>query len=213
MFFMKQKLQRRFGWLRVWELALLLAFCLSLGTGAWAASRQSNLAEKLIRLHIVAVDDTEAEQAVKLQVRDAVLACLRPILAETTDAAAAEEQLRQAMPALQRAAEQAAGDRAVHIRLTEEYYPHRDYESFSLPAGEYRSLQVVLGEGQGHNWWCVVFPPLCAEAGGTKALETACLAQEDIALITEADKGCQLRFWLLDWWGARRQEMRTKTDK
>ena len=59
------------------------------------------------------------------------------------------------------------------VKLAEEYYPTRDYATFSLPAGEYLGLRVTIGEGAGHNWWCVVFPPLCNEAAAGETVEPA----------------------------------------
>lgn len=191
------------AWMKIWELALLAALCLSLCVGAWAASRQADLAGKLIRLHVVAADDSETEQAVKLEVRDAVLAVLEPQLEGLGDSASACAVVERALPQVEQAAKSAAGDRAVTVTLTEEYYPTRDYTDFSLPAGRYQSLRVILDEGAGQNWWCVVFPPLCLQAsqGEGTLPASAGLGDGDIALITEADAGYEIRFHILEWWG------------
>ena len=87
------------------------------------------------------------------------------------------------------------------VTLGREYYPTRDYGSFALPAGRYESLRVVLGEGEGHNWWCVVFPPLCLSAAeAQEALET--LGGDSAQLLAPAeDGGVVFRFRLLELWG------------
>ena len=80
-------------------------------------------------------------------------------------------------------------------------FPTREYEDFTLPAGEYLALRVVLGEGEGHNWWCVVFPPLCAETTSSlsQTAMAAGLTEEEVALITESD-GYQLKFKAGELW-------------
>ena len=147
--------------LRPWELALLLAVCVTLLTGTWAQARSQLLAARLVRLHVIAVSDDDAEQAVKLQVRDAVLAYLGPQLADVADIGAAQQIIAGDLDGIARAAQAAAGERPVRVSLGPEHYPTRDYGTFALPAGVYTSLRVTLGAGAGHNWWCVLYPSLC----------------------------------------------------
>lgn len=182
-----------------WETAALLALCLALLSGTWAGARQRSLAAGLVRLHVIAASDDAEEQALKLRVRDAVLTWLRPRLAEAGSAGEAEEILRRELPGIREAAAEAGEGRAVTVSLGEENYPLRRYGGFSLPAGRYESLRVVLGEGKGHNWWCVIFPTLCLDAAETDALQEA-LSEKDYALVTgEGDR--ELRFWLVELWG------------
>ena len=184
---------------RPWETAALLALCLTLLSGTWAASRQQHLASDLIRLHVIAVSDAAPEQALKLRVRDAVLGYLRPLLSSAADAEAAHALLEQALPGVKAAAEAVSEGRSVSVTLGQEDYPLRSYGGFRLPAGRYESLRVTLGEGAGHNWWCVIFPTLCLEAVETEDLQSA-LDEEDYALVADAS-GYALRFWLVDAWG------------
>ena len=102
------------------------------------------------------------------------------------------------------AARSAARGRSVSVELGDEYYPTRDYGSFSLPAGQYRSLRVTLGEGEGHNWWCVVFPPLCLTAAETEAAFEE-LDEGTRAVISEDGTGVVFRFRLLELWGELRE--------
>ena len=187
--------------LRPWELALLLAVCVTLLTGTWAQARSQLLAARLVRLHVIAVSDAAAEQAVKLQVRDAVLAYLEPQLADVTDIDAAEQIIAGDLDGIARAA-QAAGERPVRVSLGPEHYPTRDYGTFALPAGVYTSLRVTLGAGAGHNWWCVIFPPLCAQAAGLSEQAVQALSDDDVRLITESGGGYVVRFRLLELWDA-----------
>lgn len=185
--------------LRPWELALLLALCFTLLCGTWAQGRQQVLAGKLVRLHVIAASDADEAQAVKLQVRDAVLAYLEPKLADVTDVDAAQEIIAANLDGVAQAARTVTPD-AVTVTLGPERYPTREYETFSLPAGVYTSLRVTLSAGEGHNWWCVIFPPLCMESSlSDRAVET--LSDDDVKLITEDGDGYVLRFRLLELWG------------
>lgn len=181
--------------LRPWEIALLAALVLALGAGALAGRTQERLSERFIRLHVVANSNSPADQAEKLQMRDRVLALVSPALADCADRDEAEAVLRAFRPALE-----ALGD--VTVELGREYFPTRRYPTFSLPAGEYLSLRVVMGAGAGRNWWCVIFPPLCGEAvSGSETDAFLALDEEDRALITRDGPTYELRFRLAELWG------------
>ena len=152
-----------------------------------------------MRLHVLAVDDSDYEQALKLRVRDAVLADLAPALEGVTDRDAAREILAGRLQEIAETAADAAEGRKVSVSLGPESYPLRRYEGFVLPAGTYESLRVVLGEGEGHNWWCVVFPPLCLSAADAGRVQCV-MKPDDFALISEED-GYELRFRIVELWG------------
>ena len=145
------------------EIALMVGLALFLLTGGLALQTQDQLAEKVVRLHILANSDTEEDQALKLQVRDVVLERATEILKQSADRQDAEARLRGQLLELERlAAEEirAEGyDYPVTVELTDTAFPTREYDGFTLPAGTYLALRVVIGAGEGHNWWCVVFPP------------------------------------------------------
>ena len=161
----------------------------------------SNLREELLRLHVVGASDSEEDQAVKLQVRDAVLASLEEGLRDMTDPQAAYDYVARMLPQVETAANRAlaaAGfSETVEVSLTEEAFPTREYDTFSLPAGVYKALRVVIGEGEGKNWWCVVFPQLCM---GTEEefVETANAAGLHPELTGTLKGDYELRFWVLE---------------
>lgn len=188
-----------------WELALLLALCISFCVGTWAQAAEEELSGQLIRLHVIAASDSEEDQALKLQVRDAVLEHLAPLLKDVREIADAREILRAEQANLRRTAAEtakAAGRPcSVSVGLGTEPYPTREYEDFSLPAGTYLSLRVILGDGQGQNWWCVVYPPLC-----TSAVQTVpALNEETAGLIQQSEQKYIVRFRILEWWGNLKQ--------
>ena len=93
------------------------------------------------------------------------------------------------------------------VTLSEEFYPTREYDGFSLPAGNYTSLRVVLGEGEGHNWWCVVYPPLCVSAAEASRAAMETLDDGTAKIITESD-GYVYKFKLLELWGMLTEKLR-----
>lgn len=188
---MKRQL-KRIGWV-----ALTVA-CIWL----WGIVTDSgDLRENLLRLHVVGASDSEEDQAVKLQVRDAVLASLEEGLRDMTDPRAAYDYVARMLPQVETAANRAlaaAGfTETVQVSLTEEAFPTREYDTFSLPAGVYKALRVVIGEGEGRNWWCVVFPQLCVGTEG-EFVETANAAGLDPELAGTLEGEYEIRFWVLE---------------
>lgn len=145
--------------------ALIVSFSLTWLTAAGPAEQ---LPENLLRLHVVANSDSEADQALKLKVRDAVLT----EAARWCEGAGSLQEANAGICTHLESIAQAAQDTVkangftdtVTATVTDEFFPTRQYDGFTLPAGRYRALRVVIGEGSGHNWWCVVFPALCLPA-------------------------------------------------
>lgn len=180
-----------------WEGALLVSLLLAVLCCLVPMQEQAVLSEKLVRLHVLANSDAPADQQLKLQVRDAVLEASAGAI--TVD----EQLLEQLQAAAQKVVAQAGYDYPVEVRRERYYFDTRQYETFSLPAGEYDSVRVLIGEGTGKNWWCVMFPPLCAgicEADLEKIALSAGLSEKEISFICE-ENGYVLRFQLVDLWG------------
>ena len=182
---------KRIGWV-----ALTVA-CIWL----WGIVTDSgDLRENLLRLHVVGASNSQEDQAVKLQVRDAVLGSLEEGLRDMTDPQEAWDYVSRMLPQVEAAANRAlaaAGfSETVQVSLTEEAFPTREYDTFSLPAGVYKALRVVIGEGEGKNWWCVVFPQLCGAEG--EFVETASTAGLDPELAKSLEGEYELRFWVLE---------------
>jgi stage II sporulation protein R len=197
---------------KTWELALCAGLIVSLITSAAASYADTGLSDKLLRLHVVAASDSEEDQALKLAVRDETLSVLAEPLAGVTAVSEAERIVSENIPALENHLRgflyQQGINQPVTAELKREPFPTREYSTFALPAGPYTALRVTLGGGTGENWWCVVFPPLCAEAamqrlpGGDS--QTAGLSEGDIKFITQADETYVVRFKLAEWFGSLR---------
>ena len=188
---------------KTWETALLLALAAVLLWGAWTAHTQDALAQKMIRLHVIANSDSAQDQALKLQVRDKVLAQATAILEEAADMSRAAKKLEEALPDMEQIAAQEIRAQGypykVSARLEKTEFPTKEYDGFRLPSGEYLALRIVIGEGAGQNWWCVVFPPLCISAAEQEqAVES--MSEDMRGIVTEED-GYEYKFRILELWG------------
>lgn len=199
--------------LKLVEIALLVGLAAFLASGGLALRAQTQLAERVVRLHVLANSDGEEDQELKLLVRDRVLAWATELLTQAGNRAEAESLLRRELPELEALAARelrANGcDYPVTAELTDTEFPTREYDGFTLPAGEYLALRVVIGEGAGRNWWCVVFPPLCTAASAEvpAAALAAGLTEDQVGLITEEDRGYVLKFKTVEWWEQLRSQL------
>lgn len=175
-------------------------------TAVLTIRQQEVLAEKMIRLHVVAQSDSETDQSVKLYVRDRILQFAGGYVdgAET-----AQEAAERLSPHLDEIAQEAQAclqelsvPNTVTVSLAKEELSTREYDSFTLPAGEYTTLRVVIGSGDGQNWWCVLFPSLCTAATTRQLTEQATavgITDAEVSWITEDSLDVELRFWFLEW--------------
>lgn len=187
-------------WRRVLALFVACLVC----TAMWAEATQVRLASQVIRLHVLANSDSEKDQALKLEVRDRVLETTSALLAGETEPQAAAVLLNQhlddiAQTAAQEISAQGHDDR-VEVRLEQTWFPTRQYQGISLPAGNYLALRVLIGAAEGQNWWCVVFPNLCLPAVSERALEASTLTPGQISLLQEEETSYVFRFKTLELW-------------
>ena len=121
--------------------------------------------DSLIRIHVLANSDSQADQALKQQVKDAVVTYLKPQLEQSCSIAESRQIIQRSLPQIEQIAQQTLQQQHSGYQVTLQYgrfdFPIKYYGSFSLPAGNYEALRILIGEGQGHNWWCVLFPPMC----------------------------------------------------
>lgn len=165
---------------------------------------EGQIYDSVLRLHVLANSDSEGDQALKLSVRDAILADTAHLFDDCKSRDEASAVVNENLPLLQMSAERAIGEAGysypVRIELGEEEYPTKNYESACFPAGEYLSLRVLIGEGAGQNWWCVLFPPLCVSAASESdgSVEVG-LYGDQYAIVTETeDIKYKIRFKLLE---------------
>ena len=121
-------------------------------------------AENIIRLHVIANSNSAYDQAQKLTVRDAILKEYSHILSKAESKAQAQRLIEENINNIKNTAYIAAGEKInVSAQYTNTYIPERTYANITYPAGYYDALRIVIGEGEGENWWCVMFPPMCLD--------------------------------------------------
>lgn len=187
---------------------VLLCVCLCACVQCWGVLRdREQLNENLIRLHVVAASDSEEDQAVKLQVRDAVIASLSEAMADVRDVDQAKAYIRENLPKIEAAANaclELLGCEANAVAtLKEEVFDTRYYDTFTLPAGVYEALRITIGDGAGKNWWCVVFPTLClpATSEGFEDVAAGAGFSDSLTGALEGKSEYEIRFFLLDFLG------------
>lgn len=128
---------------------------------------EAKIYEDTLRLHILANSDSEKDQELKLLLRDEILLSYGDILKKCGTKSEAEDTLEEILPEIEEKAESFIASLGfsydVRVTVSVEWYETRDYDDFSLPCGYYTSLRIIIGEGGGRNWWCVMYPPLCTE--------------------------------------------------
>ena len=166
-------------------------------------SNDAKIYDACVRLHVLANSDDESDQELKLKVRDKLLLEVGKYEAKDRDEALTLiENDKERLNALAKEVILENGyDYPVRIEIGLESYPTRVYEDFSLPAGEYTSVRVIIGEGKGQNWWCVLYPPLCTSSA-LKYDDSSCvdvgLTKEQYGLITGTSGGYKVKFKLLE---------------
>lgn len=183
------------------SIILIIVFALELWN-LWQDKK--TLQENLVRLHVVANSDSQEDQQMKTQVKDAIVSYLQPVMSQFTSKEQAVEYLQNHLNELQELANKVLdklGDaHSAVVSLTPEEFDKRIYDTFTLPSGVYDALRIQIGDAAGKNWWCVVFPTLCLPATGTDFHYTAVSSgfSEPLTNTISNRGGYRLRFFFLD---------------
>ena len=192
--------------LRMLRAAVCIAFLTALmaaltGFASLEADCQG-ISDKVLRLHILANSDSGEDQALKIQVRDRVLQESQALFTASQNKQEAMAQVQQRLPDLQRIAQEevyAQGyDYPVTVGLSQTYFPTKQYDTVTFPAGQYDALQIRIGEAQGQNWWCVLFPSLCVPAASGVQMDDVLDASE--LDLVEHGQAYQVKFKVVEWY-------------
>ncbi len=160
------------------------------------AAKTEDISNNVLRLHVLANSDSEADQALKLKVRDAILESGQDAFSGAENVQEAEERIIANSDELLAVAQSVIQEEGytydVTFEITDDSFPTRTYGDITLPAGEYRAVRMVIGEGEGKNWWCVMFPALCLPGASETSLD-AVLSEDEIELV-ESDPEIDVRF-------------------
>lgn len=156
------------------------------------AKTSEEVRSDVLRLQVIANSDTSVDQNLKLRLRDYILQEGKDIFNGSVNVENAVEKIEPVLPELEKSAKafvnQAGFDYDVKISLSNEYFTTRTYETVTLPAGKYLALRVVIGSGEGHNWWCVMFPPMCVPAADKKDEIENVFSEKEIKLVESKPK-------------------------
>ena len=156
------------------------------------AKTSEEIRSDVLRLHVIANSDSSVDQNLKLRLRDYILEEGEDIFDGSVNVENAVEKIEPKLAELEKSAEtfvkNAGFDYDVKITLSNEYFTTRTYESVTLPAGKYLALRVVIGSGEGHNWWCVMFPPMCVPAADKKDEIENVFTDKEIKLVESKPK-------------------------
>ena len=199
--------------------ALFIGLILTMTLTTYSSARQAQqVREDVLRLHVLANSDSEADQALKLKVRDGVLDKARALFAEAGDRDAAYAIAARNTAALQQAALQIIAeegyDYPVVVTVGEQFFPTQAYEGgIRLPAGYYDAVRIEIGAAEGKNWWCVLYPPLCfsgSVAGNDEIMEDVLDANEMEFVSSGARPQVEVKFKLAEWWGLLMEKLGAK---
>ena len=189
---------------KAWKrLGICLLAAILVGTGALLRDKQM-LRQELVRLHVVGASDSAEDQELKLQLKEAVVNSLKKDMGNLQNGEEAMAYLQENLPNIEALANsflREAGCRnTATVTLGLEEFPIRYYDTFTLPSGIYQSLRIIIGAGEGQNWWCVAFPGLCLPATTAGFEEAASCAgfSDSLTATLEGEPQYELRFWLLD---------------
>ena len=198
--------------LKKWELALMFGLLCAMAWASWIGAEQQALGERVIRLHVIANSDSPRDQAMKLAVRDRVLAKAESLYSADANREQALDILNQNLAQLAQegrdVVEEWGSDHPVTAKVEQCWFPTKEYEDFALPAGEYTALRIIIGEGAGENWWCVAFPPLCLGAASQtieQATQVGNFTSGQAALMTGENDGYVLKFKSMELLGQLKQ--------
>ncbi len=183
--------------------AFLFIFLTFLNAYTYAKSIHENIANNVIRLHIIANSDSEIDQNLKLKVRDSVLAYMQDN--NFSNLTEAYNSTKLSLDTLKKIAQETLIENNcfenVNVSLGDSYFPTKHYGRLSFPAGMYTALKITIGNGDGHNWWCVMYPTLCfsdevcEDSEAMQNLETT-LEKDSFEVISGK---CNFKFKIVDW--------------
>ncbi|MGN0549994.1 MAG: stage II sporulation protein R [Acutalibacteraceae bacterium] len=165
------------------------------------AKTSQEIRSDVLRLHVIANSDSSVDQNLKIRLRDFLLEEGKSIFDGSVNVENAVEKIEPQIPVLEKSAKEfihtSGFDYDVKISLSREYFTTRTYESVTLPAGRYLALRVVIGAGEGHNWWCVMFPPMCVPAADKKDEIENVFTEDEIKLVESSPK-YEIRFKVVE---------------
>ncbi len=169
-----------------------------------------DISKDVFRLHILANSDEAFDQDLKLEVRDNILRYSKEIYERTDSLQDVIDKSNNHIDEFNRIAEETIKsegyDYPVDVYVDNEYFNTRDYDSFTLPSGFYNALKIVIGSGEGHNWWCIMFPAVCLPEVSDDEIENV-LDDDELQLI-KSNRKYEVRFKIVEVYNKIKDEIR-----
>ncbi len=206
----KKKEHLRKRWVVAAMLCVIGVFCALVQRQAAADDLQKGIADKILRFHVIANSDSEEDQALKLEIKEAIVEYMKGILVDAANLEDTKKAVQAHREDIRRIAEELVLEKGydypVQVFLDRRYFPIKTYDTYTFPAGEYEALCVELGNSQGKNWWCVMYPSLCfvdavhaivPEESKEELKEI--LTEEEYEAISQGEARVKFSFKFLEW--------------
>ena len=188
--------------LKAIEISALIALIFTVISTVSFENTCEGIREKVLRLHVIAASDSASDQNMKYAVRDELLRDGESIFRGSETVFQAEEKIGDSLDFLRESAESTLRslgcDYPVNVILGRTYFPTRQYGEVTLPAGYYNAVRVIIGEGKGKNWWCVMFPPMCLPAASEGTPDISDILSEEENLIVSGGEKYEIKFWFVE---------------
>lgn len=194
---------------KIFLLIFFIIFSLVYWTCSYSYNLQNSISNKIIRLHVIANSDSTFDQALKLKVRDKTVEFLTPLLKDAKNIDESRKIISQNINNIEKMAIETLAEFSsytANVELTNSIFPTKTYGNYAFPAGEYEALKIKIGNAEGQNWWCVMFPPLCFTDSSVEFPEQSVetlkenLSEKELDLINNYNEPkVQIKFKILEW--------------
>lgn len=193
-----------------------ILFLICLGVAAYIGARQiksyemqQSIADKIIRFHIMANSDTAEDQELKLKVRDEIGIMMEPLLGKAKNIEDSRAIVKENLDVIEQQAEKTVRaygyNYGVTAELTEASFPEKSYGAYTFASGDYEALEITIGNGEGHNWWCVMYPNMCfvgsmyqePDESRGRALEKVLTEEEYASIIEKGNYSLKCRYFTI----------------
>ena len=189
--------------MKLFEKSLIIGFLLTfIFSFTGFANNCDNLSTKVLRLHILANSNSKADQELKIKVRDKIIEKSGDFLNGATDKVSAQNLTAENLENIKKIALEEVQNQGfsypINVEITDMYFPTRKYGNTTFPAGHYDALRILIGEGKGRNWWCVIFPQMCLGSAKSSATADAILSNSEKDIVNSGEK-YEIKFKMVEW--------------
>lgn len=194
---------------KMFLMSVIIGVCITSTLQCYSRKVMADISSNVVRFHVIANSDSKEDQELKLKVRDGIINYLEPILADVSDVEETKRIIEENIEAIEEEAEKILKKNGYTYSVTASLgnfdFPTKEYENAQFPKGKYDALRIVIGEGKGQNWWCVLYPQLCfsKSTDGTLSPESETklknVLNEDEYDIVTSKNNLNFKFKIVEW--------------